>query len=78
MVRGFNCSGDNQDGGKEKEGVVLEVTEHEGVPHSGAVVSWDCGGKNNYRLGYQGKVRCCQYRLQNSPYLRQKSEKRGF
>ena len=57
MVRGFNWSWDNQDGGKGKEGVVLEVTEHEGIPQSGAVVSWDCGDKNNYRLGYQGKVR---------------------
>ena len=37
--------------------MVLEVTEYKGMPQSGAVVSWDFGEKDNYRLGYKGKVK---------------------
>ena len=58
VIRGKDWVWADQDGGCGKRGKVVGI-EHwnESSHHSGAMVEWDHGSRNMYRLGYEGKVR---------------------
>ena len=52
VVRGPNWSWGDQDGGEGHVGTVVEVGQGGG---SVVVVQWDCGNRNRYRCGKEGK-----------------------
>ena len=52
VVRGPNWSWGDQDGGEGHVGTVVEVGQSGG---SVVVVQWDCGNRNRYRCGKEGK-----------------------
>ena len=57
VARGPSWSWDDQDGGRGKDGVVLKTEDWKPeFPKSSVRVSWAYTGKQNYRVGYKGKV----------------------
>ena len=51
VVRGPNWSWGDQDGGEGHVGTVVEVGQGGGS----VVVQWDCGNRQRYRCGEEGK-----------------------
>jgi len=48
---------EDQDGGNGRRGKVTEIQDWSaGSPRSAAYIIWDTGGKNLYRVGFEGMV----------------------
>ena len=57
VMRGTDWRWDDQDGGAGKVGVVLEIQDWKPeFPKTSVKVSWAYAEKQNYRVGYKGKV----------------------
>nr|CAB3263830.1 zinc finger protein ZF(ZZ/RING)-1 [Phallusia mammillata] len=57
VVRGYHWEWGDQDGGKNRSGIIThlcEVSPDDG--NTAASVTWDCGRTNRYRVGHKGKV----------------------
>ncbi|OWA50119.1 E3 ubiquitin-protein ligase MIB1 [Hypsibius exemplaris] len=63
VVRGVDWQWEDQDGGNGKRGKLTEMQDWSaGSPRSAAYVVWEHGGKNLYRVGFEGMsdIKCIQ------------------
>ncbi|XP_055349555.1 E3 ubiquitin-protein ligase MIB1-like isoform X2 [Paramacrobiotus metropolitanus] len=63
VVRGVDWQWEDQDGGNGKRGKLTEIQDWSAAsPRSAAYVVWEHGGKNLYRVGFEGMsdIKCIQ------------------
>lgn len=63
VVRGVDWQWEDQDGGNGKRGKLTELQDWSASsPRSAAYILWDHGGKNLYRVGFEGMcdIKCIQ------------------
>uniref|UniRef100_UPI0035901ADB E3 ubiquitin-protein ligase MIB1-like n=1 Tax=Myxine glutinosa TaxID=7769 RepID=UPI0035901ADB len=64
VMRGCDWQWNEQDGGQDKRGKVIETRDWcEAQPRSAVCVRWECGSENLYRMGFLGMVdvKCMHY-----------------